>query len=133
MGLGYPGGIYIDKLAKQGDPSKYSLPKPRVEGSPYDFSFSGLKTAVINLIHNSEQKGEFINVADLAASFQKTVTEILIEKLMFAAQTLHYDKIALAGGVSANSELRNTLEKVCKKEEKPFMFRRSGGCGTMRP
>lgn len=110
MGFPYPGGIHIDKAAKSGDPSRYKLPVPKTE-NPYDFSFSGLKTAVINLVHNAEQKGEKINVNDLAASFQHTVCEILTSRFIKAAEDNGYKTIALAGGVAANSGLRETLEK----------------------
>ena len=80
MGFPYPGGVHIDKIAPTGNPKAYRLPRPKVEGSPYDFSFSGLKTAVINLLHNAQQKGETVKVEDLAASFQDTVSEILTEQ-----------------------------------------------------
>lgn len=115
LGFPYPGGVYMDKAALSGNPSAYKLPKPKVEGSEFDFSFSGLKTAVINLVHNAEQKGESIEKNDVAASFQKTVCEILSERLLKAAEKLGYKKIVLAGGVSANSGLRSILEKECLK------------------
>lgn len=114
MGFPYPGGVYIDKSAKTGDPSKYSLPKPHT-ANPYDFSFSGLKTAVINLIHNAEQKGEEIDVNSLAACFQNTVCEILTEKFISAATEKGCKKIVLAGGVAANSGLRETLSNAAEK------------------
>ncbi len=113
MGMPYPGGVALDKLAHEGDPTAYALPRPRVEGSPYDFSFSGLKTAVINRLHNAEQKGETVNKADLCASFQHTVTELLVGNTMLAAQDLGMDTIVLAGGVSANSGLRAGMEAAC--------------------
>ncbi|WP_312642696.1 tRNA (adenosine(37)-N6)-threonylcarbamoyltransferase complex transferase subunit TsaD [Hydrogenoanaerobacterium sp.] len=113
MGFNYPGGIYIDKAAQLGNPNAYKLPTPRVEGSPYDFSFSGLKTAVINLVHNANQKGEAIDNNDLAASFQYTVCKILTDKLMLAAEHTTYKNIVVAGGVSANSGLRTALEAAC--------------------
>ncbi|MFA5658551.1 MAG: tRNA (adenosine(37)-N6)-threonylcarbamoyltransferase complex transferase subunit TsaD, partial [Oscillospiraceae bacterium] len=109
----YPGGVHIDKAAKQDNENAYRLPHPKVTGSEYDFSFSGLKTAVINLVHNSEQKGIEINKTDLAASFQKTVTELLTEKTIAAAKFLGYKKIAVAGGVSANSGLRERMKNSC--------------------
>ncbi len=108
MGFPYPGGIHVDKVAKQGDPTRYKLPVPKTE-CPYDFSFSGLKTAVVNLVHNSEQKGEKINVNDLAASFQQTVCNILISRFIKSASDFGYKTIALAGGVAANSGLREAL------------------------
>lgn len=115
MGFPYPGGVAIDKVSKKGDDSLYKLPKPHIEGSRYDFSFSGLKTAVINLLHNAEQKGEQVDVDSLAASFQRTICEILVDHLEAAAQDLGYQKIVAAGGVSANSGLRSRLEAMCRK------------------
>ncbi|MBQ4333616.1 MAG: tRNA (adenosine(37)-N6)-threonylcarbamoyltransferase complex transferase subunit TsaD [Clostridia bacterium] len=113
MGMPYPGGVALDKLAHEGDPTAYVLPRPRVEGSPYDFSFSGLKTAVINRLHNAEQKGETVNKADLCASFQHTVTELLVGNTVAAARDIGADTIVLAGGVSANSGLRAGMEAAC--------------------
>lgn len=115
LGYEYPGGKFIDAAAKLGDPNAYKLPKPRVQGSEYDFSFSGLKTAVINIVHNAGQKGESINREDMAASFQRTVAEILAEKTMLAAEDLGYTKIAVAGGVSANSGVREKLRAECAR------------------
>lgn len=115
LGFPYPGGKYIDDAAKKGNKSAYKFPHPKLTGNEYDFSFSGIKTAVINLVHNSAQKGEEINKEDVAASFQKTVADILVEKLMMAASNLGYTEIALAGGVSANSGVRNKLKKECDK------------------
>ncbi len=111
----YPGGIHIDRSAQIGEPDVYKLPFPKVTGSEYDFSFSGLKTAVINLVHNSEQKGIEINKNNLAASFQKTICSILVEKTISAAHSTGYKTIAVAGGVSANSELRKSMESACEK------------------
>ena len=113
MGMPYPGGVALDKLAAEGNPNTYPLPRPHVDGSVYDFSFSGLKTAVINRLHNAEQKGEEINKADLCASFQRTVTELLVGNTMQAAADLGADTIVLAGGVSANSGLRAGMEAAC--------------------
>lgn len=115
MGYPYPGGVFVDKAAQKGDPAKYPLPHPKVEGSPYDFSFSGLKTAVINLIHNASQKGQQVDTDSLCASFQKTVAEILTGRLMLAAQNYGYRTIVVAGGVSANSGLRTMLTEACKQ------------------
>lgn len=108
MGFPYPGGVHVDKAAKLGDKTRYKLPIPKTE-NPYDYSFSGLKTAVINLVHNAEQKGEKIDVNDLAASFQNTVCEILTTRFIKAAAENGYKTIALAGGVAANSGLREML------------------------
>ena len=115
LGYEYPGGKFIDNAAKTGDPNAFKLPKPKVQGSKYDFSFSGLKTAVINTVHNAQQKGEEICREDMAASFQKTVADILTEKTMLAAEDLGYTTIALAGGVSANSGVRAKLSQECEK------------------
>ncbi len=115
LGFPYPGGKYIDEAAKRGSKTAYKFPHPKLSGNEYDFSFSGIKTAVINLVHNARQKGEEINLEDVAASFQKTVADILAEKLMSAASDLGYTEIALAGGVSANSGVRNKLKKECDK------------------
>lgn len=115
LGFPYPGGVHIDKASASGNPSVYSLPVPRVAGSEYDFSFSGLKTAVINMVHNAAQKGTEINADDMAASVQKTISEILVSKTIAAAKDLGYKKIVLAGGVSANSGVRNTLSEACEK------------------
>lgn len=114
LGFCYPGGVHIDRAAKDGDPNAYPLPHPKVAGSEYDFSFSGLKTAVINTVHNAEQKGVEINKNDMAASFQKTISEILVGKTMAAAREFGYKKIAVAGGVSANSGIRGLMEKRCR-------------------
>ena len=113
MGMPYPGGVALDKLAAEGNPDAYPLPRPHVEGSRYDFSFSGLKTAVINRLHNAEQKGERINKADLCASFQQRVSGMLVENTMLAAEDLGASTIVLAGGVSANSGLRAGMEAAC--------------------
>lgn len=114
MGFPYPGGVFIDNASKLGDPEKYKLPKPHTQ-NPFDFSFSGLKTAVINLIHNAEQKGEEIDVNSLSACFQRTVSEILTDKFTAAALEHGYKKLALAGGVAANSGLRETLSEKAAK------------------
>lgn len=114
MGFPYPGGVHIDKASQNGDKNAFELPRPKVTGCEYDFSFSGLKTAVINLVHNSAQKGIEINKEDLSASLQGVISEILCEKTMAAAENLGYKTIAVAGGVSANSGVRSAFEKACK-------------------
>ncbi len=111
MGLSYPGGVNLDRIATVADEQKYKLPTPHIDGCPYDFSFSGLKTAVINLVHNAEQKNEQIDVPVLAATVRKKVCDMLIDKTLAAAELCGAEKIVLAGGVSANSELRARLEK----------------------
>lgn len=115
MGFPYPGGVFLDQAARQGDPSVYKLPRPKVEGSPYDFSFSGLKTAVVNLLHNASQKGETVEINNLAASFQQAVVEILSSRFLAAAEQFGYKKLVIAGGVSANSGLRKRMEDECKR------------------
>ena len=116
MGYPYPGGIHLDKASKSGNPKAFSLPKPKIAENAYDFSFSGLKTAVINLIHNAAQKGQEVDTDSLCASFQKTVAEILTGRLMLAADTYGYRTIVVAGGVSANSGLRSMLENACQEQ-----------------
>ena len=113
MGMPYPGGVHLDKAAQLGDPTAFSLPRPRVDGSPFDFSFSGLKTAVINLLHKASQRGETVPINDLCASFQHTVCDILCSHVMAAAEQTGDKTIVLAGGVSANSGLRSSMEKAC--------------------
>ena len=120
MGLDYPGGVNLDKIATVADPERYPLPTPKINGDPYDFSFSGLKTAVINLIHNQKQKGNEIDVPVLCATLRTKVCDILIEKTFLAAKEKNYKKIVLAGGVSANSELRSRFESECKKRGYEF-------------
>ena len=115
LGLPYPGGKPIDDLSKGGDDSRYSFPTAHVDGSPYDMSFSGLKTAVINLVHNAGQKGEEINRADLAASFTKAVSDSLVPRAMKAAGDLGYGKIVVAGGVAANSRIRADFTSAAEK------------------
>ena len=115
MGLPYPGGVHLDKMAKDGDPKAFKLPKPRVEGSPLDMSFSGLKTAVVNILHNAQQRGEEINIPDLCASYQDVICHALVDRVMLAAKEGGYKTIVAAGGVSANSGLRALLERECKR------------------
>lgn len=116
MGFPYPGGIHVDKAAAKGDASKYKLPKPKVD-TPYDFSFSGLKTAVINLVHNAKQKEQELDIDSLCASFQKTVCEIICDKLFAAAQHLDYKTVVVAGGVCANSGLREMLHHYANQRD----------------
>ncbi|MEF9984359.1 MAG: tRNA (adenosine(37)-N6)-threonylcarbamoyltransferase complex transferase subunit TsaD [Oscillospiraceae bacterium] len=129
MGFDYPGGVNLDIEAQKGTIGKYKLPHPKVDGSPYDFSFSGLKTSVINLIHNATQKGEDVDITSLCADFQSTVVEILTDRLFKAAQAYNYKTIAVAGGVSANSGLRNALEKICKEKNYEFFAPPLSLCG----
>ncbi|MBO4339067.1 MAG: tRNA (adenosine(37)-N6)-threonylcarbamoyltransferase complex transferase subunit TsaD [Clostridia bacterium] len=115
MGLAYPGGVNLDREAVNGDENAYKLPHPRVDGSEYDFSFSGLKTAAINIIHNAQQKGETINRADLCASYLKAVTDCLCDNTVRAMNEYGFKKLALAGGVSANSVLRRKMSDYAEK------------------
>ena len=114
MGLSYPGGVTLDKIATKSDFKKYPLPYPN-SGGEYDFSFSGLKTAVINTIHNAKQKEQEIDIPVLCATVRERVCDMLIDKTLKAAEDKGYKKIAVAGGVSANSELRRRMEEECKK------------------
>jgi len=106
LGLPYPGGKHVDRLSQSGDDKKYDLPRAHVEGNPYDMSFSGLKTAVVNLVHNAEQKGEELDRESLCASFARAVSESLVPRTMTLAKELGYSRIAVAGGVAANSRIR---------------------------
>ena len=115
LGIGYPGGAPMDKLAQGGDDKKYPFPSVHVHDAPMDMSFSGLKTAAINLIHNAQQKGEALDQPALAASFAAAVSEMLVPRTMEAAKRCGYGKIAVAGGVAANSRIRADLEAACKK------------------
>lgn len=120
IGLGYPGGPKIDKKAKEGNANAIRFPKARVEDAPYDFSFSGLKSAVLNYLNHAEMTGETVNDADLAASFQKAVTDVLTDKAMMFVKEKGYKKLAIAGGVASNSALRASLVAACEKEGVEF-------------
>ena len=114
LGLPYPGGKPIDDLAQTGDDTKYTFPIAHVDGNPYDMSFSGLKTAVINLVHNAKQKGEAIDRASLAASFTKAVSDSLVPRTVRAAHELGYKKVVVAGGVAANSRIRADFKRAAE-------------------
>ena len=129
MGFPYPGGVHVDRAAQEGDTKAFRLPHPAVAGSEFDFSFSGLKTNVINLLHNAEQKGTEINRNDLSASIQSTIAGVLTEKTMKAAEALGYERIALAGGVSANSGVRAALSEACTKRGYEFFMPEKSLCG----
>lgn len=129
MGMPYPGGIALDKVAEDGDPFAFKLPRPTVSGSQYDFSFSGLKTAVINLIHNSAQKGIELNKADVCASFRYAVVDCLKTNFFKAAEDLKVDKLVIAGGVSANRLLRSSLQEECDKHGLAFYMPEKSLCG----
>lgn len=129
MGMPYPGGIALDKVAEDGDPFAFKLPRPTVSGSQYDFSFSGLKTAVINLIHNSAQKGIELNKADVCASFRYAVVDCLKTNFLKAAEDLKVEKLVIAGGVSANRLLRSSLQEECDKHGLAFYMPEKSLCG----
>ena len=116
LGLPYPGGKPIDDLARGGDDTKYPFPIAHVEGHPYDMSFSGLKTAVINLAHHAEQTGEELDRASLAASFTKAVSDSLVPRTMQAVKELGYKRLAVAGGVAANSRIRKDFHDAAERE-----------------
>ena len=122
IGLGYPGGPKVDKLAKEGNPKVIAFPKAHVDGAPMDFSFSGIKSAVLNYINGCKMKGEEINRADIAASFQNAVVEVIVEKTIEAARLLHMDTVCLAGGVASNSALREAMKAACEKEGLKFSY-----------
>lgn len=129
MGIPYPGGANLDKIAKNGDSNAYRFPHPRVDGAPLDFSFSGLKTSVINIIHNAQQKGETISIEDLGASYINAVVNCLTENLMEAAKITGHKKIVVAGGVSANSVLRSKLKELCSKNKYELFIPDLSLCG----
>ncbi len=129
MGLPYPGGVNLDKIATTPDTTKYPLPRPKVEGSEYDFSFSGLKTAVLNLLNNSAQKGEEVDVPVLAATLRQKVCDMLIENTFKAAEVLNRKTLVLAGGVSANSELRARMKTECEKRGIKLYYPELKYCG----
>ena len=115
IGLGYPGGPKIDRVAREGDPEAIAFPRTHIEDAPYDFSFSGLKSAVLNYINGCQMKGQEYRQADIAASFQKAVTDVLVENAMRAVEEYHADRFAIAGGVAANSALRQAMKEACEE------------------
>ena len=120
IGLGYPGGPKIDKLSKEGNPDAIVFPKAHINDAPYDFSFSGVKSAVLNYINSAEMRGETINKADLAASFQKAVVDALVSRAIRLTKESGMDKLAVAGGVASNSALRKALKEECEKNDIKF-------------
>ena len=116
VGLGYPGGPKIDAKAKEGNPEAIQFPQAKVRESAYDFSFSGLKSAVLNYQNHAKMTGEEINVADLVASFQKAVVDVLVEHTVAAAHEYGFRQVAMAGGVASNSALRNAMKTRCERE-----------------
>ena len=134
LGLPYPGGKPMQDLAEGGDDTKFALPRAKIEGAPYDMSFSGLKTAVVNIVHNAEQKGEELDRASLAASFAAAVSDTLVPRVMAAARELGYDRISVSGGVAANSRIRRDFEKAAAAEGKQLFtppLRLCGDNGAM--
>jgi len=122
IGLGYPGGPKIDKVSKEGNPQAIAFPRAKVDSSAYDFSFSGLKSAVLNYLNSCEMKGETISVPDVAASFQKAVVDVLVEHAMSAVDEFGFDKLAIAGGVASNSSLRAAFTQACAKKQVEFYY-----------
>ncbi len=116
IGLGYPGGPKIDKLAKEGNPHAIDFPRAHMEDAPYDFSFSGVKSAVLNHLNKCRMTGEPIVEADIAASFQQAVVDVLVDNAIRAAKDYHMDRLAIAGGVASNGALRAAMEAECEKE-----------------
>ena len=128
MGMSYPGGIALDKIAEEGNPQAFKFPRPVVNNAPYDFSFSGLKTSVINLIHNMEQRGEEVPKADICASFRFAVVDLLVSNFLKAAEDYNIKSLAVAGGVSANTLLRNRLKEECEKRGYKFYLPEKSLC-----
>ena len=120
IGLGYPGGPKIDKVSKEGNPEAIAFPRAHVEDAPYDFSFSGVKSAVLNYINGCKMKGEAYSQADIAASFQKAVTDVLVANAMHAVEEYQVDKFAIAGGVASNSALREAMKEACQERGVKF-------------
>ena len=129
LGIGYPGGAPMDRLSQGGDDRRYAFPQVHVHDAPLDMSFSGLKTAVINLIHNAQQKGEKLDLPGLAASFSAAVSEMLVPRVMAAARSRDYGKVAVAGGVAANSRIRADLEAACARSGDRLYLPRLSLCG----
>lgn len=122
IGLGYPGGPKIDRVAKEGNPEAIHFPRAKVDDGVYDFSFSGLKSAVLNYINQAQMRGEEINVPDIAASFQKAVTDVLVEHSMDAVKAYGLNKFAIAGGVASNSSLRAAMKEACDRNGIEFYY-----------
>ncbi len=120
IGLGYPGGPKIDKLSKEGDKNAIKFPRAVIEGAPHDFSFSGLKSAVLNYLNQCEMKQMEVNYADVAASFQQAVIDVLVDHAVSATKEFGLDKLAVAGGVASNSSLRESMQTACEKNNLKF-------------
>ena len=122
IGLGYPGGPKIDKVSKEGNPDAIVFPRAHVEDAPYDFSFSGVKSSVLNYINGCQMKGIEYNRADIAASFQKAVTDVLVGNAMHAVKEYGLNKLAIAGGVASNSTLRTAMKRACEENGIEFYY-----------
>lgn len=120
IGLGYPGGPKIDKLSREGNPKAIPFPRAKIEGAPYDFSFSGVKSAVLNYLNQNKMQGKDINEADIAASFQEAVVDVLVDHTIQAAKDYHMDKVAIAGGVASNGTLRKAMQDACERNSLKF-------------
>ncbi|WP_099204288.1 tRNA (adenosine(37)-N6)-threonylcarbamoyltransferase complex transferase subunit TsaD [Scatolibacter rhodanostii] len=129
MGMSYPGGVEMDKIAEDGDENAFRFPRPKVDGAPLDFSFSGLKTSVINLMHKASQKNENLPIPDLAASYRKAVVEYLTDHFMLAAKMTSSSKLVVAGGVSANRLLRRNLQVLTEQSGKKLYVPELKYCG----
>ena len=122
IGLGYPGGPKIDKLSREGNPTAIAFPRAHVEEAPYDFSFSGLKSAVLNYLNKCHMTQEAICEADVAASFQQAVVDVLVDTAIRAARDYHMTKLAIAGGVASNQSLRKAMAEACEREKIEFYY-----------
>lgn len=122
IGLGYPGGPKIDKISQEGNPEAIRFPRAKVGDGQYDFSFSGLKSAVLNYLNGCQMKGEEVNTADVAASFQQAVIDVLVGHSMDAIEKYHLDKFAIAGGVASNGSLRKAFEEACAEKKVEFFL-----------
>lgn len=120
IGLGYPGGPKVDRVSREGNPDAIVFPRAKIEDNIYDFSFSGLKSAVLNYLNGCQMKGIEVNQADVAASFQKAVVDVLVDHSMHAVSQYGMDKFAIAGGVASNSHLREALEQACRQKNITF-------------
>ena len=129
LGIGYPGGAPMDKLAQGGDDQKYVLPRTHVTDAPLDMSFSGLKTAALNLLHNAQQKGEELDLPSFAASFAAAISDTLVPRIQQAAEMLGYGKVVAAGGVAANSRIRRDLTEMCRKKGYQLYLPQLSLCG----
>lgn len=129
MGLPYPGGLHMDKEAIGGNAKAFAFPNPKVDNAPYDCSFSGLKTSVVNLLHNAQQKGESVNIKDLSASYLHAVVNCLTQRTELAVNEFGFNSLVLAGGVSANSVLRTEMQKLCDRNNISLYYPKLSLCG----